>query len=303
MITLHLTLASLLIVAPATAAPAGQSRSSPPALDRLYLIAANVCGSPPQYGFSRGADGSISGELSVPKLIAKLLNVSISAHAKGNLADWKGPLQRDIGPLLFRQSECGERVFEKLLDRFYLVDRTTNRPIAKPPAPRRSFEQAAARVAAGGNSLEHSSGNIVVTSGQTGGVSANNIGILNYVEHKDRARFIVPLRDLYTEGSAILHRVETTDPTDANVASEEVDANAWLKRSYEWINLNMTETAAKKFWTIDAPAKSYIPNGETTRSATETYANLRDELPSYLENVKYLMDNDTMDPDPGAKSR
>lgn len=264
----------------------------------MATVARSVCPPPSPTGYAVGGEAKIEASGVIPKLIGKLLQASIGASVKADGKRWEGVLQSDLAKTQSNSLECSSRVFTHMFDAFALKDLKTYRSISKPRDPGATFKAQTPSL------IEQYNAEVSVAANAPGSVAAQNIygGVQLEAAQRHREKYLTFLQGIYSSGSDLLAKVRYQQPNEDSVRKLAIEYVDWVNNSANEIGLRMTVAAQRNFGSVKPPDSGvrvdFNPPLDPPLSvgATNTFRVIWYLLPEYLENVKYLMDHDTMDP-------
>ena len=272
-------------------------------LRRMIEATRQVCSDPGNFGYS--ADGTAQADASakIPKVLDKLFELGLAASVKARGNVHEGPAQKDVGAVQVARLQCAEHVFGDLDRRFSLTNRSTGKSVAVGPNPTQTFKRlattAAPTPAPTSTAITNSGpGDQAVSVGQTGGITAATIGTVTLRE--DRHIYLAMLQDIYSQGQNIFWAARSHYPSDQVTPNDMKTIGEWVASSANRITGMMTVAAAQSFMQVQRGAMSFNfdtpPQPPPSAESMKSFNYMMDVMPQYLNNVKYLMEHDTMDP-------
>jgi hypothetical protein len=147
----------------------------------MASISNDICRAPTDYGFSRGVNGGIDANGVLSKLAAKFASGGIRVTVKGDATQWSGMLQKDFAKAQTDRNTCASETYTTMFKAFYLNDDKTGRRIERPRDVAASYRTSVARASTQAPALPNVTeiGQQAISTQQTGGITANNIGTIN----------------------------------------------------------------------------------------------------------------------------
>jgi hypothetical protein len=270
-------------------------------LRRMVEATHQICSEPSSFGYTLGGAMDADAQAKIPKVLSKLLEVGLSGALKAHGEVHGGPAQKDVGSVQAARLQCAQNVFADLSKRYNLTTRDTGKPVYAGPRPIETFRQLT-------TTPPQLSGPVITNGGSGNQIAANNqndvinnngtIGTVTLRE--DRHIYIAMLQDIYTEGQSILLSIESRCPTDEATPANFQLMNQWVNLSRDRIAQMMTPAAALSFLSVMPGAMQYDCTNRTgpkpSQATLTQFTSIISSMPQYLNNIKYLMENDTMDP-------
>jgi hypothetical protein len=265
----------------------------------MAKIAHDLCPTVELSGLTISGGANVGAEATLPAIIGKLLNVKISAALRGDGARWEGVLQKDLVKARSDSLGCSQAVYTHMFDAFYLSDMATLKPISRPAYPAENYRS---RIAAAGPSAPTTIKTFTTNAPNSFSAETINGNVLFEAAKEHRAKYLEMLQDIYVRGSNLLARVSHGRPKDDDVKSMTLDYVDWVNGSAIQIKTAMTPAAVSSFMSVTPPdaGASVIFDPPLDPPLSIAYRNnftvMWYTIPKYLENTKYLMEHDTMDP-------
>lgn len=168
-IALVMTSAPCQVSAAASTSGAPLTQPDADALARIATVAHQVCTAPTQAGSSVSGEAQLGGGATLPKIIAKLAQVSITAMVKVGGTKWTGVRQEDLAPSLAASDACAERTFIHMFDTLRMAHAGTGQPIPRPRKVKAIFHELSSRPGPPAPSIMNHGG--IVTMQQSGGTN------------------------------------------------------------------------------------------------------------------------------------
>jgi hypothetical protein len=111
----------------------------------------------------------LGGGATLPQIIAKLAQVSITAMVKVGGTKWAGVRQEDLAPSLAASDACAERTFIHIFDTLQMAHSATGQPISRPKKVKATFHELSNHPASTAPSIVNQGG--IVTMLQSGGTN------------------------------------------------------------------------------------------------------------------------------------
>jgi hypothetical protein len=303
----------VLVVLPLIAAQSALAAAGPPpagpndtSYEGLVRIANQICVAPIEYGggMAIGGEAKIGTKAALSRIISKLIGVNLSGSLKASGTTWYGVLQKDLAQAQISRNACAERVFDHLFDIFHISDKNTLKVVSKPSnissVYRRINDRIVSSAVSTATTIENGSGVQALVSGNNNTFLNGNNNIINENIKNNRSHYIKMLQEVFIRGSEIYSEIK-----NATLSNDVVDKNYkeyldWANSSGDRIRSEMTEAAVSKFYVIKSTSTRFLisPTEKPPLSSEsiDKFNFLMVVYPQLLDNVQYLMEHDTMDP-------
>jgi hypothetical protein len=139
--------------------------------------------------------------------------------------------------------------------------------------------------------------NVPGTAINSFGNNANNTIVVTPSNPLTRREYLPALQEFYTRGRQIETMARSRDLTDEQIIAINHEGARWPQETLEWIESHMTSAAAADFATTHEEfGTEYQLIGAHPERIQGLFNWLHMSLPQHLNNLRFLMTSDAMDP-------
>jgi hypothetical protein len=136
----------------------------------------------------------------------------------------------------------------------------------------------------------------ISSQGQTGGVVANSVGVVQNINPRVKSPYLSQFQQFYAKGGEISRYLLNSSIDDAGIDRGCEAAENWINAIFNWTRVNVTPAAGERLIVRTGLSYTWSLSGEHAPGEKEKRDNCLNAMTTWLDNLDALMRSDAMYP-------